>query len=89
MEYVADKRLYAQDMHIGAHPDAPPQPPRVHRDGLGQIFARNLFRRPPREDLAAFVPNFTIINVPSFKADPSTEGTRSETAILVHLGGWR
>jgi len=37
------------------------------------------------EDLARFVPNFTIIAVPSFKADPETEGTRGETAILVHL----
>ena len=49
------------------------------------IFARNLFRRPGAADLAAFAPNFTIIDVPSFKADPATEGTRTETAILVHL----
>ncbi len=85
MAYVADKPLYAQDMYIGAHPS--------HRRSLrvytetawASIFARNLFRRPPREDLASFTPNFTIINVPSFKADPATEGTRSETAILLHL----
>jgi phosphoenolpyruvate carboxykinase (ATP) len=85
VEYVANKPLFAQDCHIGAHPD--------HRRSLrvytetawASIFARNLFRRPSAEDLAAFTPNFTIINVPSFKADPSTEGTRSETAILVHL----
>src|SRR5438046_2501177 len=36
-------------------------------------------------ELQGFEPNFTIINVPSFKADPRTEGTRSETAILLHL----
>jgi phosphoenolpyruvate carboxykinase (ATP) len=85
VEYVATRPLYAQDCHIGAHPD--------HRRSLrvytetawASIFARNLFRRPSTADLAAFKPNFTIINVPSFKADPATEGTRSETAILVHL----
>jgi phosphoenolpyruvate carboxykinase (ATP) len=85
VESVANKPLFAQDCHIGAHPD--------HRRSLrvytetawASIFARNLFRRPSAEDLAAFTPNFTIINVPSFKADPATEGTRSETAILVHL----
>ena len=49
------------------------------------IFAENLFRRPTAEELEDFVPNFTIIYVPSFKADPATEGTRTETAILVHL----
>ena len=85
MEYVASRGLYAQDCYIGAHPG--------HRRSLrvytetawASIFARNLFRRPPRTDLAGFQPNFTIINVPSFKADPTTEGTRSETAILLHL----
>jgi phosphoenolpyruvate carboxykinase (ATP) len=84
--YAAERDLYAQDCFIGAHPS--------HRRSLrvytetawASIFARNLFRRPSRHDLAAFRPNFTIINVPSFKADPATEGTRSETAILVHLG---
>ena len=85
MGYLRDRELYAQDMYIGAHPD--------HRRSLrvytetawASIFARNLFRRPAREDLAAFEPNFTIIDVPSFEADPSTEGTRTGTAILLHL----
>ena len=85
MKYVRERDLYAQDMYIGAHPN--------HRRSLrvytetawASIFARNLFRRPAREELAGFVPNFTIIDVPSFEADPETEGTRSGTAILVHL----
>jgi phosphoenolpyruvate carboxykinase (ATP) len=86
VDYLAERDLFAQDCFIGAHPD--------HRRSLrvytetawASIFARNLFRRPAAKDLASFQPNFTIINVPSFKADPTTEGTRSETAILVHLG---
>ena len=85
MAYLADRRLYSQDMFIGAHPK--------HRRSLrvytetawASIFARNLFRRPSAEELAGFAPNFTIIDVPSFEADPATEGTRSGTAILVHL----
>ena len=86
VDYLAERDLYVQDCFIGAHPD--------HRRSLrvytetawASVFARNLFRRPGPEDLASFRPNFTIIDVPSFKADPSSEGTRSETAILVHLG---
>jgi phosphoenolpyruvate carboxykinase (ATP) len=85
MAYLADRQMYAQDMYIGAH--------KAHRRSLrvytetawASIFARNLFRRPPREDLPGFAPNFTIINVPSFQADPATEGTRTGTAILLHL----
>jgi phosphoenolpyruvate carboxykinase (ATP) len=85
LAYVKDRRLYVQDMHIGAHP-AHRRSLRVYTEtAWASIFARNLFRRPPREDLASFEPNFTIIDVPSFEADPATEGTRSGTAILVHL----
>ncbi len=85
MRYVADRPVYSQDLYIGAQPE--------HRRSLrvftetawASIFARNLFRNPPAEDLPGFEPNFTIINVPSFRADPATEGVRSATAILLHL----
>jgi phosphoenolpyruvate carboxykinase (ATP) len=83
--YCAERDLYAQDCHIGAHP-AHRRSLRVYTEtAWASIFARNLFRRPPAADLEGFAPNFTIICVPSFRADPATEGTRSETAILVHL----
>ncbi len=86
LAYVATKDLYAQDAFIGAHP-AHRRSLRVYTEtAWASIFAENLFRRPTAEELATFVPNFTILDVPSFKADPATEGTRSETAILVHLG---
>jgi phosphoenolpyruvate carboxykinase (ATP) len=85
VEYVAERDLYAQDCFIGADP-AHRRSLRVYTEtAWASIFARNLFRRPGAADLVAFRPNFTIINVPSFRADPATEGTRSETAILVHL----
>jgi phosphoenolpyruvate carboxykinase (ATP) len=85
VEYVADKTLYAQDCFIGAAP-AHRRSLRVYTEtAWASIFSRNLFRRPGGAELATFVPNFTIINVPSFKADPATEGTRTETAILLNL----
>jgi phosphoenolpyruvate carboxykinase (ATP) len=85
MAYLADRRLYSQDLFIGAHP-AHRRSLRVYTEtAWASIFARNLFRRPTAADLASFSPNFTIIDVPSFQADPATEGVRSGTAILVHL----
>jgi phosphoenolpyruvate carboxykinase (ATP) len=85
MAYVADRSLYSQDLFIGAHP-AHRRSLRVYTEtAWASIFARNLFRRPTQADLASFAPNFTIIDVPSFEADPETEGVRSSTAILVHL----
>ena len=83
--YCASRDLYAQDCFIGAAP-AHRRSLRVYTEtAWASIFARNLFRRPAPDDLRSFAPNFTIICVPSFKADPDTEGTRSKTAILVHL----
>lgn len=86
VEYLSTREIYAQDCFIGAHPD--------HRRSLrvytetawASIFAENLFRRPSQEELARFVPNFTIIDAPSFKAVPELDATRSETAIILHLG---
>jgi phosphoenolpyruvate carboxykinase (ATP) len=83
--YLADRPVYAQDCFIGAHP-AHRRSLRVYTEtAWASIFARNLFRRPSAAELAAFAPNFTIIDVPSFQADPATEGTRTGTAILVNL----
>ena len=82
----ATKDLYAQDCFIGADPAHQRSPARLHRDRLGQHLRPEPV--PPadgRRSCAGFAPNFTIICVPSFKADPETEGTRTETAILVHL----
>ena len=85
MKYMADRPIYSQDLYIGAHPDQRRSLRVTTETAWASIFARNLFRRPPAEDLPGFRPNFTIIDVPSFTADPDTEGVRSTTAILVHL----
>ncbi|MDO8485815.1 MAG: phosphoenolpyruvate carboxykinase (ATP) [Candidatus Limnocylindrales bacterium] len=85
IEYAARRDLYSQDCFIGAAP-AHRRSLRVYTEtAWASIFARNLFRRPTADQLTDFVPNFTIICVPSFQADPATEGTRTGTAILVHL----
>ena len=86
VEYLAARPLYAQDCFIGAAP-AHRRSLRVYTEtAWASIFARNLFRQPELEQLRSFAPNFTIIDAPSFTADPATEGTRTGTAILVHLG---
>jgi phosphoenolpyruvate carboxykinase (ATP) len=85
LAHLADKRLYVQDCFIGAHP-AHRRSLRVYTEtAWASIFARNLFIRPTADQREAFAPNFVILDAPSFKADPAIDGTRSETAIVVHL----
>ena len=49
------------------------------------LFIRTLLVRPEPGDLAGFEPEFTIIDLPSFRADPARHGTRGETVIAVNL----
>ena len=58
------------------------------------LFIRNLLIRPERGELKSFVPELTIIDLPSFRADPARHGCRSETVIacdftrkIVLIGG--
>jgi len=47
------------------------------------LFARQLFRRPLPEELAAHTPEFTVICAPNCHADPATDGTKSETFVVL------
>ena len=49
------------------------------------LFIRTLLVRPEVDELAGFVPEYTIIDLPSFQADPERHGCRSETVIAVNL----
>jgi len=49
------------------------------------LFARTMFRRPERAELDTFIPEFTVINCPGFKADPARHGCRTETVIALNF----
>ncbi len=48
-------------------------------------FAHQLFLRPTPAELAGFTPQFTLLDLPSFQADPVRDGVRSETVIALDL----
>jgi phosphoenolpyruvate carboxykinase (ATP) len=87
MTFVQGKELYVLDAWAGADP-AYHLPIRVVNEyAWHNLFARNMFipETDPRK-LAEHAPEFTVIDVPSFKADPSRHGVRSEVFVLVHFG---
>src|SRR5438309_1988953 len=47
------------------------------------LFIRTLLIRPDRAELESFIPELTIVDLPSFKADPKRHGVRSETVIAI------
>lgn len=49
------------------------------------LFASYLFRKPEKDQLKNFKPDLILYAAPSIFADPSTDGTNSETFIVLHL----
>jgi len=47
------------------------------------LFIRQLLIRPVAPELEDFVPEFTIVDLPSFKADPKRHGVRTDTIIAI------
>jgi phosphoenolpyruvate carboxykinase (ATP) len=81
--HAKGKELFAQDLYGGADP-AYRIKTRVYTElAWHSLFIRTLLIRPDRGDLPAFVPDMTIVDLPSFKADPKRHGVRSETIIAI------
>ena len=85
IDHMNARAVYVQDAFVGADPRYRRSVRAYTETAWASIFVDNLFQRPSQEELHGFVPNFTIIDAPSFKADPERDGTRSETVILVNL----
>jgi phosphoenolpyruvate carboxykinase (ATP) len=86
--------LYMHDLHAGADPHYRLEA-RIYTElAWHGVFIRHLLIEPDAAELEAFAPEFTIINLPSFRADPERHGCRTETVIacdfsrkLVLIGG--
>ncbi len=82
---LAGKELFVQDVYAGADP-AYRLPVRIITEyAWHSLFCRHMFIDDPRAAEEAS-PQFTIIDTPSFKADPKRHGTNSDVVIAVHFG---
>ncbi|MBL4869935.1 MAG: phosphoenolpyruvate carboxykinase [Robiginitomaculum sp.] len=77
--------LYAQDTLGGADTDHRVSVQIVTEFAWHGLFVHHLLRQPNHEELANYHAEFTIINLPSFNANPSRHGTNSETVIAVNM----
>ncbi len=85
LAHVQEKELFAQDLYGGADP-AFQVKVRVYTEfAWHSLFIQNLLIRPEPRELSGFAPELTIIDLPSFKADPQRHGCRSETIIAMDL----
>jgi len=81
MDYMRGKELFVRDTYAGAYPKYQIPVRIITELAWHSLFANNMFIRKTAEE--PFIPEFTVIDVPSFKADPEKDGLNSETFILV------
>jgi phosphoenolpyruvate carboxykinase (ATP) len=81
----AKGELFVQDLYGGSQPEYRVNVRVITEFAWHSQFIRTLLVRPEAAALADFIPEYTIIDLPSFRADPARHGTRSETVIAVNF----
>ena len=77
--------LYVQDLYGGSQPEHRVNVRVITQYAWHSLFIRTLLVRPEAAALDGFVPEFTIIDLPGFKADPARHGCATETVIAVNF----
>ncbi len=84
-ELAGKGELYVADLFGGSQPEHRVNVRVINELAWHNLFIRTMLVRPEASELADFAPEYTIIDLPSFRADPARHGTRSETVIAVNL----
>ena len=76
--------LYVADLFGGSQPEYRVNVRVINELAWHNLFIRTMLVRPSAHELAHFAPEYTIVCLPSFRADPARHGCRSETVIAVN-----
>ncbi len=85
LAYLQGKDLFVQDCFAGADPEYRLPIRVITQYAWHSLFARNIFLLPTSEEAATHQPEFTVIDVPDFRAVPEIDGTHSETFIAINF----
>lgn len=81
--YLSNKEIFVRDSYVCADSNYKLNVRVVTETAWANLFCYNMFLRPELADLENFTPEWTVICVPSFLADPAVDKTRqSNFAIL-------
>lgn len=83
--HMQGRDYFVQDLFAGADAEHRLDVRMVTELAWHGLFIRHLLRRPSVDELAGFDPDWTIINCPSFKADPARHGCRTGTVIAMNF----
>lgn len=81
--YFQGTEVFVQDCYAGSDPQFRLPVRIINENAWHNLFVRNMFIQPPKEDLRDFDPGFTILHAPGLQSDPETDGTRSDVFVMV------
>lgn len=85
LKFVEDKKVYVREAYAGADKTHRLRVRVINTMAWHNLFAFNMFLRPEDYKLKEFDPNFTILCVPEFEADPEVDGTRQSNFAIVNF----
>ncbi|RAW01263.1 phosphoenolpyruvate carboxykinase (ATP) [Pseudochryseolinea flava] len=81
--YLNGKEFFVRDAIACADPRYQMNVRVINEYAWSNLFVYNMFLRPSAEAIQTFSPEWTIINAPGFKADPTLDGTRQHNFSII------
>jgi phosphoenolpyruvate carboxykinase (ATP) len=85
LTHARGKKLFAQDLYGGADPTYRIKVRVFTELAWHSLFIRQLLIRPELNELASFIPELTIVDLPSFKPDAKRHGGRDGSDTMVAI----
>lgn len=83
--YLSNRTVYVRDAYACADPNYRLNLRVVTEMPWSNMFASNMFLRPSMEEIEAFIPEWSVICAPGFKADPEIDGTRQHNFAVINF----
>jgi phosphoenolpyruvate carboxykinase (ATP) len=85
LQHAKGRKLFAQDLIGGADPKFQIKARVFTEYAWHSLFIRQLLRRPEQTELASFVPDMTVVDMPSFRPDAKRHGGREGSDTMVAI----
>ena len=85
LNYLEGKEVYVRDALACADRNFQLKVRVVNELPWQNLFVRNMFIEPTKDQLLHFIPDWHVIAAPGFKADPEVDGTRQENFSIINF----
>lgn len=83
--HIRNKELYVRDAYACGDPDYRLNVRVITELPWQNLFANNLFIRPEKSELDTIEPEWHVMSIPSFLADPAVDGTRQHNFAIINF----